>query len=171
MLAKRLISIGVTVIRVTLILIAVISAPFLYNFQKFFLDRKMEKLCAQDAGVKVYERVTLPASRFGARGELLPVIAPEKSKNLSELLFGNEYLISYSRQTIKAGDPFDRHFSEGRIIKYTEMITRTSDKKILAEYIWYSRTGGEFIPWGRPSSTNCPSPPEGILSRTFIKGD
>lgn len=170
MLAKRLISIGVTVIRVTLILIAVIFAPFLYNFEKFFLDRKMEKLCAQDAGLKIYERVTLPASRFGSRGELLPAMSPEKSKNLSELLFINEYFLDHSKIVIKAGEPFEDIFSEGRLLKHIDRVIRTSDRKILAENIWYARTGGEFVLWGRPSTKNCPAILPGILKNTFIKG-
>ena len=36
------------------------------------LDREVDRLCAIDGGVKIYERVTLAPENFGPNGEVFP---------------------------------------------------------------------------------------------------
>jgi hypothetical protein len=41
-------------------------------FQRYRLDREVDRLCAIDGGVHIYETVTLPKENFGPNGEVFP---------------------------------------------------------------------------------------------------
>lgn len=138
--------------------------------EKYALNRQMDELCKKDGGVKIFEAVTLPSSRFGKYGELLPILPWAKDRSFSEQILGSDYQIISLRTPIKDGKPFGKFLSEGRLIRNIQRIARNSDGKILGESIWYSRTGGEFTPFGMPSTTECPSPQKDLLRSVFLNG-
>jgi hypothetical protein len=133
------------------------------------LDAQMATLCKVDGGTRIYEQVKLPPERFNANGHLVPLTPYQAGMTRASLLFGNEYTIEDSTQVIKAGEPFDRFFSEGRLLKHFIRIKRSSDGKLLGESVSYSRTGGEFVPWGRPSTEECPTASGNFLLAVFVK--
>ena len=57
--------------RVIPIFLACILLLLLSGCERWYLDSKMEELCAKDGGIKIYETVTLPASDFNEFGEPL----------------------------------------------------------------------------------------------------
>ena len=152
------------------LVILLLPLLLLVGCEKDALNRQMQELCKKDGGIRVYETVTLPASRFGEYGELLPVMPIKDAKNLGELLFGDKYAIKNEIETIKNGETHGQLYGQGRLDKNTEKIIRNSDGKILGESIWYSRIGGELTLFGMPSGSNCPYPRENIFNHVFLEG-
>ena len=98
--------------------------------QKAYYDAELNRLCAIDGGINVYETVRLPPERFGQRWD--------------------EYLYVREPHTyIRSGNPL--------MWRDTSKIIRRSDSKVLGEYVSYARRGGDspFSP-GHPSSYRCP---------------
>ena len=110
------------------------------------LDREVDRLCAIDGGVRVYETVTLPKDNFGANGEVFP-----QYRHLFETRgdLGPDYVADYQLNALVAGDP--------ALQKIRVAVLRKADGKILGEFIDYKRTGGDLPgPW-EPSRKSCPT--------------
>lgn len=106
------------------------------------LDAEVNRLCAIDGGIKVYETVKLPAGAFDQWGN---VHIPSKSKSISS----DEYFYEREQIDLVTGDP--------QMNKTIHKIIRRSDGKILGTLIRYSRGGGDLPgPW-HTSSFICPS--------------
>jgi hypothetical protein len=101
------------------------------------LDREVDRLCAIDGGVHIYETVKLPNDNFGPDGEVFPQyrgLPPESGR------YGPHFYETLERTTLVPGDP--------SLIKSRIRIIRRSDGKVLAEQVNYSRGGGDFYgPW------------------------
>ncbi len=136
--------------------LAWLAASFWYGGgRKYYYDAEVERLCAIDGGVKVYETVRLPAERFDKWGNV-GIQSKQMAKPSDEYIYENE--TTY----IRDGDP-----SLWR--SYTTMLRR-KDQKILGEAISYHRVGGDIpSPW-HPSSFGCPKPIELKLEQAvFIR--
>lgn len=125
-------------------------------------ETEMAQLCAKDGGIRVYERVPVPAARFTAAGQLIHVPA----KNLVDVL-GPEY--SY-RQQIEYLRGSEAH-TDLSLSKTTIRIIRKNDGKLLGESISYSRTGGGITLGAHPTGATCPMPDKGIDSYVFYPQD
>lgn len=140
------------------ILGVVLCATILVGCEKARLDDEVRRLCAVDGGVKVYEKVVLPPSRFDKNG-VINIPSKNDAKSSDDFYYesGTNYL--------KKGDPDLRR-------DHTKIIRR-SDGKILGESIYYARRGGDIPgPW-HPSSFGCPqigSEPS-MESSIFLKGE
>ena len=109
------------------------------------LDREVDRLCAIDGGVHIYETVTLPKENFGPDGELFPQY---RGLRTDRGAYGSEYVARHGDTLLVAGDP-----AMGRI---QTSIVRVSDQKVLGELVVYKRSGGDMPgPW-EPSSYACP---------------
>ncbi len=101
------------------------------------LDREVDRLCAIDGGVHIYETVTLSKENFGPDGEVFPQfrgLLPESGR------YGDLYYETLEQLTLVAGDP---SLTKSRI-----RFIRRADSKVLGEEINYSRGGGDFLgPW------------------------
>lgn len=128
--------------------------------EKFRLDREVDRLCAIDGGVHVYETVRLAKEDFGADGEVFPQF---RSMPLESGRYGSKYFATLDRQTLVAGDP--------SLVKSTIRIIRRSDGKILAQQINYVRGGGDLPgPWAS-STHQCKQvlKPQQPLTSVFVK--
>ena len=111
---------------------------------KIKLDREVDRLCAIDGGVHIYEKVTLPKEDFGPHGEVFP---QHRSLPSESGRYGPLYFASIDRQTLVAGDP--------SLVKSTIRFIRRADGKLLGEQINYVRGGGDLPgPWN-PSTHQC----------------
>lgn len=109
--------------------------------RKYYYDAEVKRLCAIDGGVKVYEKVTLPADRFDAFGT---VRVPSKNKASIE----DDYFYEVDAPMIRTGDL--------EIWELSFRIVRKSDGKILGTATSYARRGGDIPgPWHK-SSFGCP---------------
>jgi len=126
------------------IILFFIVLPLVYiNFfsEKARLDREVNRLCAIDGGMKVYETVTLPADSFEKDGF---IYIPSRQVAKPEDEYYND---GYTKYLVK-GNP--------DLVQYHTQIYQQSDNKLLGEIISYSRRGGDFPgPWHQ-SSSRCP---------------
>lgn len=124
--------------------------------QKYYYDWQVERLCAKDGGIKVYETVKLPAEKFDKWG------TPVFYKGGYDL--GPDYAIKETKHYYRSGDP--------EFLSYHYQIIRRSDSKLLGETISYQRGGGDLPgPW-QPTSFTCPpsrdAGPNALLMKIFV---
>lgn len=133
--------------------------------EKYALDRQMEELCAKDGGVRVYEKVVLPAEMFDENGDPFP----GWTSRPPEQRLGSDYQLDYQTTYIKQGEPLK---GEGRLSRHYWKVMRKIDRKILGEGISYGRSGGDFIVLGHFTSKSCPIQFEesrALIHSVFIK--
>ena len=113
----------------------------LVSGEKIWLDMKVDRLCAKDGGIKVYETVTLSPDKFDKYGQTR---LPPKRKLQPE----DEYYYEWDIHYLQKGNPeMWRSFIE---------VFRKNDGKLLGESISYARVGGDLPgPW-HSSSYSCP---------------
>jgi hypothetical protein len=115
---------------------------------KIKLDREVDRMCAIDGGVHIYEKVTLPREDFGPDGEVFPQFA---GRPTNRGRFGSEYEARIADELLAQGDP--------ALLRLRTQIVRLSDQKVLGELVIYRRSGGDFPgPW-EPSRYSCPIGP------------
>lgn len=122
------------------------------------VDAEVERLCAIDGGVKVYETVKLPADRFNQWGQI-NFYKPTQGENT----LGPEYVFRRETTYYRQGNP-DMFRMHTRII-------RRSDGRLLGESVYYKRGGGDLPgPW-HGSSFMCPDPTAAndVLRQVFVK--
>jgi hypothetical protein len=124
------------------------------------LDREVDRLCAIDGGVKIYETVTLSPENFGPNGEVFPQYQHLTSKGGQ---LGPEYKGELKSTEIVTGDP--------NLVRWLERVYRLSDKKIMGEFISYTRGGGDFYGPHQPSAYSCKfSHTKTLVQLVFLKG-
>lgn len=116
-----------TVIPAAIALAGCIPTPAQYR-----LNREVDRLCAKDGGVQVYEQVVLPRDRFDANGKLIPF----GSGPNPELLNPKEYEYRPVYKVLNPGAP--------TLVMQRFQTVRRSDNKVLGEYVQYVRVGGGF---------------------------
>ena len=104
-------------------------------------DAEVNRLCAIDGGIKVYETVRLLPEKFNQHGSIQ---IPDKAKAKPT----DEYYYEWNVDYLKRANP-ELWRSEHRII-------RKVDGKLLGSFVRYSRRGGDMPgPW-HGSSYSCP---------------
>ena len=127
---------------------------------KIKLDREVDRLCAIDGGVHIYEKVTLPREDFGPDGEVFPQYRALVTSGGS---LGPDYKWSSTTKRIVDGDP--------SLNRREQVITRSNDSKVLGRRIVYIRGGGDLPgPWA-PSAYSCRDVPLDLTQQVFIKED
>ena len=148
-----------------LIVLLLALAPLLtlgfYEGRKAYWDAKVREMCAKDGGIVVFERVSLSAKdveRLGGKGKDIPL--PERRSAGTEAKFVSETQITVIRPT------------NPEIRRYQVDIYAVEDNRRLAQYIAYSRGGGDFPTYAHPSSYACNSEITSIGRQVFtIEGE
>ena len=123
------------------------------------LDREVDRLCAIDGGVKIYERVTLSAENFGPNGEVFPQYQHLTSKGGQ---LGTEYRNELTSTEIVSGSP--------SLTRWRSTVVRTTDSKLLGESIVYVRRGGDFYSLSPDSVHSCPLPvASNLIPKIFLR--
>lgn len=121
-------------------------------------DAEVNRLCAIDGGVKVYETVKLPADKFDKYGNV-------GIRNYDYAKSSDEYYFRSQDTYLKMSEPY--------VLRSVTQVFRRSDGKVLGESVRYGRGGGDIPgPW-HPSTFDCPvmKDAEGKLeSSIFVKG-
>jgi hypothetical protein len=124
--------------------------------RKAYYDWQVRKMCEQDGGVTVFERVIVTKEEYkalgGTAGEI-PVY--ELSSTRPHEPYFTETRTTYLRQS----NPEVRR--EERILK------RRGDGKVLARYVYYARVGGDVPSWAHPSSKGCIPLSGGMWKQVF----
>ncbi|AGF79747.1 hypothetical protein UWK_03220 [Desulfocapsa sulfexigens DSM 10523] len=108
--------------------------------KKIYWDLKVEKLCAKDGGVKVYETVELPPDLIDKFGRIK---IPDKSKAKPT----DNYFYE--------SDLFYYHRNDPQVTRKQTRIVRRIDGKVLGEYVRYGRGGGDLPGLWHGSSFSC----------------
>ena len=125
--------------------------------EKERLDAQVDKLCAIDGGIKVYEKALLPPESFNKYGNVdIP------SKRFAKP--SDEYYRETERVVLVKGNP--------RLRRTEHKIIRRRDGKVMGVSVRYGRGGGDLPgPW-HPSSYTCPpiiSENPSLTTSIFIK--
>lgn len=148
--------------------IAVISLFALVGCERYALDRRMEELCKKDGGIKVYEKVMLPASDFSNIGQ--PLARYQQTAKSVEDYLGPDYKY-VSKTEILVGPNANAQRGEGQLVRIYHAIYRRADGHLLGESIAYGRGGGDGFTFGfHPSSNSCPKLTVGLETSVFLKG-
>jgi hypothetical protein len=126
----------------TLPILATIVGLLLAGCEKARLDDEVRRLCAKDGGIKVYEVVVLPLSRFDQYGAIR-IPSKEDAKSTDEFYYVSE--TTY----LRSGDP--------EMWRTRHQIVRAKNGKLLGERISYSRRGGDIPGSWHESSFGCPA--------------
>lgn len=130
-------------------------------YRKSQMDAEVDRLCAVDGGIKVFERIFLPSEKFDQFGN------PNVPLSSSKAVQFSPYVIDAELSEVTKGDPSGRGTPTLR--RYTSKIVRISDGKVLGIAVGYSRFGGESEgPWHPSSYTGCTEEPGKQLSRAVI---
>jgi hypothetical protein len=122
-----------------LILTACTSGPIV----KAQLDEEVNRLCAIDGGIKVYETVKLPPEKFNKWSQVNFDVPREERKK-----FESEYYYTHTILYYRKGNPelYRSHFK----------LFKSHDNVLLGETITYGRRGGDMVgPW-HESYYRCP---------------
>ena len=144
--------------------VTLIGMSLLSGCEKWWLDRQMEELCKKDGGVRVYETVKLLPEMFDQNGDPFP---GWRGRDRSERL-GNDYEYVFSVEDLVKGDPVE---GEGRLRRYRNKVIRRSDGRLMAESIYYGRSGGDFIAFPHFTSKGCPigQSDSDVIRQVFLK--
>jgi hypothetical protein len=126
------------------------------------LDAEVDRLCAIDGGIKVYQTVDLPAEKFDKYGLFrIPGKAYMKP--------GDLYYFEITTTYIKGGN---RESGAAQMWRSDFKVYRASDGKVLGESVYYTRRGGEEPGPRHPSSYSCPdlNRGESIEKLIFLRG-
>lgn len=125
------------------VLLIVYFAPSAYR--KANMDREVDRLCATFGGMKVYEKVFLPADRFNRWGD------PDVLRASSYRATGShEYFLEDLSSEFVKGSPTGK--GDPTLHRFYYRAIRNSDKKVLGEAIGFSRFGGDADSPFHPSS-------------------
>jgi hypothetical protein len=130
--------------RTAVLLAAVIAISWLAGCERAKLDREVDRLCAIDGGVKVFETVEVPPEYLPDAGEIFPQFA---DRPFGERL-GPEYELKWADTVLVDGNP--------SLTRTEAHLIRKSDQKILGTSIRYMRLGGDLPSPSHPSSHVCP---------------
>lgn len=134
------------------------------------MDAEVDRLCAIDGGLKIYETVTLPPEKFTVGGDINFYV---RSSLGGENLLGPEYIWKWDVKYLQPGaDPR----ANPRIWRDHTQIYRRSDGKLLGESISYTRFGGDpdFVKKRLDfpgTHYSCPEGPTSLIKHVFIKNE
>ena len=119
----------------------------------YYYDWLVDRMCKVDGGATVYETV---------------LVSKEKYKDVIEGIVTSEKITPTDKYHLKTEYYYYRT-GQPVIERFHDKIVRISDGKILAEYVFYLRLGGNFPgPW-HGSSYSCPQDVPNIISLVFLK--
>jgi hypothetical protein len=124
------------------------------------LDREVDRLCAVDGGIRVFETVEVPAEYLPDEGPIFPQYEGRRFKDR----YGPDYELKTSDTYIVTGLP--------SLTRMETQLIRKRDQKVLGTSVRYIRHGGDFLPRLGPDSSHlCPpiGTDRGLEREVFIK--
>lgn len=137
------------------------------SFTKMKMDAEVDRLCAIDGGIKIYETVSLPPEKFKKNGDINFYVGSG-----GENWLGPEYVWKSKTTYLQPGGS---ERANPRMWRSHHQVIRRSDGKLLGESIYYARYGGDSrflneLMGGPPeSSYSCPKGSISVTRGVFIK--
>jgi hypothetical protein len=126
--------------------------------QKAELDREVDRLCAIDGGVHIYEVVRLPKEDFGPDGTVFPQY---RTQLFTAGRYGPGYVGRIANKVLVDGNP--------ALQRINSKIVRKADDKVLGEVVIYRRSGGDGPGLAERSQYSCPTGPNLDAERQVFK--
>ena len=132
---------------------------------KMNLYAEIDRRCAVDGGIKVYETVLLPPEKFDKYGNI------NFFNSIKEDGLGTGYIYKHQTTWLNAGG----EQVVPRAYRTHEQVFRRADGKLLGESIYYARVGGsprwllELLNAHDTSHYECPKDFKGVVGYIFIK--
>lgn len=124
------------------------------------VDAQMEKLCEQDGGMKIYEKVMLPKEQFTPYGDV-------KYFQTSDVGGGYRFLTQSEQIEITRSSLDFLTWNHANLNKIMYMIIREKDNRVLGSLVMYHRIGGAIMPrLGPDPAKHCPV---GVDDKTFLR--
>lgn len=124
------------------------------------LDKEVDRLCAIDGGMRIFETVALPATKFSKYGRPL-VPSGQDDTGFGYFVQGEAKTLSGPGQAPGA-----------RLIRDLTQVVRSKDDRVIAQRVIYMRSGGywlEGVP-GIGHGKTCPDPESmDIRANVFIR--
>lgn len=99
------------------------------------MDEEVDRLCAIDGGLKIYETVGLPPEKFNKYNQI-NFYKPTQGENT----LGPEYIWKRDVKYLQSGgDPN----ADPRMWRYHVEVIRRADSRVLGEFTSYTRYGGD----------------------------
>lgn len=105
------------------------------SYRKAQMDKEVDRLCAVDGGIRVYESVSLPSDQFNKWGD--PKIPSSRNREAERALYN---IHSEVRAVVK-GDEHGR--GQPTLNRFYSKVVRKADERVLGESISYGRSGGD----------------------------
>ena len=116
-----------------------------YEGRKAYWDAQVREMCAKDGGVKIFEQLRVSPMDITFLGRLDGKISvPSKESASSNAPAYSEFKI----KDIREGSP--------RVWRSESTIRRRKDQVIVAQWVTYTRAGGDFPSPAHDSSFTCP---------------
>lgn len=154
---RRVIFLSLTV----LVLLIAYFTPSAYR--KEMLDEEVERLCAIDGGIRVYQTVVLPSSQFNQWGDpTIPFASDSRAKD-------STYVLAVTVSKVREETGFG--VARSSISKFQAQALSQRDRIVLGEVTSYSRLGGDPVgPWHPSSYTGCAAGGDKELKkRVFVR--
>lgn len=104
------------------------------SYRKAQMDKEVDRLCAVDGGIRIYEHISLPLRAFNQWGDPDIIERPSPDGKSS-------YTLSNLSTEIVKGGTHGR--GEPTLNRFHYQVIRLSDRKILGESVSYGRFGGD----------------------------
>lgn len=158
--------------RLLLLIIMITSCTGCVTYTQMMMDAEVDRLCAIDGGLKIYETVSLPPEKFNKYSQI-NFYKPTQGENT----LGPEYIWKRDVKYLQpGGDPS----ADPRMWRYHVEVSRRADGRILSEFTRYTRYGGdsrflsEHFFGGQSSHYSCPEENAGevpLINGMFIKNE
>jgi hypothetical protein len=116
-----------------------------YEARKAYWDYRVRQMCTKDGGVQILERVAITK----AEADLLPRTGGKLGVADKQLAGANAPVYSDLKTT---------HLNDWNpeVRREEVEVIRRSDKRVVARWVYYARTGGDVPSIAHPSSFGCP---------------
>lgn len=138
--------------------LALLLAIAFYEARKAYWDFRIERMCQKDGGLTVFEEIRLSADdyeRLRSRSGTIPL--PERGSADRAA----EFFSHTQEEVIRERSP--------RVAREEVTIYALDGNRMIARYISYSRSGGDFPTYAHPSYFLCKREDQSISERIFIK--
>lgn len=134
------------------------------------IERRMEALCRQDGGVRVYESVVLPASYFNNLGGVRTHSSMPTGRTDGSWFsrIGDDEYRVISTQTYIVGKKRLGYESDESLVRSHTGIYKWPEQRLLGEEVMYHHGYGTRFSFGfQPGGAHCPTPRGNLYSSVF----